>query len=72
MLTASGGVSIGGGYLALPSYTVASLPTAPNGALAYASNGRKPGEAAGAGTGVMVWVSGYRWLSSLSGTLVLA
>ena len=72
MLTASGGMTVGGAYLALPSYTVATLPTAPNGALAYASNGRKPGEAAGAGTGVLVWVSTYRWLSVLSGTQVLA
>ncbi|MBN9563844.1 MAG: hypothetical protein J0H14_24440 [Alphaproteobacteria bacterium] len=37
----------------LPSFTVATLPASPvAGAKAYASNGRKVGEAAGSGTGV--------------------
>jgi len=72
MLIANGGVTVGGSYVALPTYTVAGLPGAPNGAIAYTSNGRKPGEGAGAGTGVMVWVSTNRWLSILSGTQVLA
>lgn len=47
----------------LPSYTVATLPTSGinNGALAYALNGRKSGEASGAGTGVIVYrSSGWR------------
>ncbi len=44
------------------SYPVASLPTAAfNGALAFASNGRKAGEAAGSGTGVMVAYSNGAW-----------
>ncbi len=72
MLTAGGGLTVAGSYMALPSYTVGGLPTAPNGAIAYASNGRKPWEGAGSGTGVMVWVSTNRWLSLLSGTQVLA
>ena len=72
MLVANGGVTVGGSYVALPTYTVAGLPGAPNGAIAYTSNGRKPWEGAGAGTGVMVWVSTNRWLSILSGTQVLA
>ncbi|MGC8474783.1 MAG: hypothetical protein ACP5NP_00375 [Acetobacteraceae bacterium] len=72
LLTASGGLSVAGSYLSLPSYTVASLPSAPNGAMAYATNGRKPWEGAGSGTGVLVWVSTNRWLSALSGTQVLS
>ncbi len=43
-------------------YAVASLPSgAFNGALAYASNGRKLGEAAGSGTGVIVAFSNGIW-----------
>jgi hypothetical protein len=72
MLTAGGGLSVGGSYLTLPSYPVASLPSAPNGSMAYATNGRKPWEGAGSGTGVLVWVSTNRWLSTLSGTQVLS
>ena len=71
-ITAMGGLAISGGALALPNYTVATLPSSPNGSIAYASNGRKPWEAAGAGTGVLVWVSTNRWLSILSGTQVQA
>ncbi len=70
-LTVGGGLTVTAGYVALPSYTVGALPTAPNGAVAYASNGRKPWEGAGSGTGVLVWVSTNRWLSLLSGTQVL-
>ena len=44
------------------SYPVASLPTAAfNGALAFASNGRKVGEASGSGTGVVVAYSNGAW-----------
>lgn len=40
----------------LPSYTVAALPaTAATGAVAFASNGRKGAEGAGAGTGLPVY-----------------
>ena len=47
----------------LPSYTVANLPTgAVAGAMAFASNGRKPTEAAGAGSGVTVFYDGQRWV----------
>ena len=46
----------------LASYTVAALPSAAfNGALAFASNGRKTAEAAGAGTGVVAAYSNGAW-----------
>lgn len=43
------------------SYTVATLPAGVPGALAFASNGRKVGEAAGAGTGILVVYSNSSW-----------
>ncbi len=62
-----------GGPVVLPPYPVASLPPASAGALAYAANGRKPGEAAGGGSGVLVWgTASKQWLSILSGTPVQA
>jgi hypothetical protein len=62
-----------GGPLVLPSYTVAGLPaTASAGAKAFASNGRKPTEAAGAGSGVEVFNDGVRWISVCAGSQVLA
>jgi hypothetical protein len=45
----------------LLSYTVANLPAGSSGALAYATNGRKVGEGAGAGTGVPVYYSTSHW-----------
>lgn len=55
----------------VPSYTVAALPSAPGtGALGFATNGRKPSEAAGAGTGVGVFFDGAHWISVCSGTTV--
>ena len=57
----------------LPSYTVAGLPAASTaGAKAFATNGRKPTEAAGAGTGVEVFCDGAHWISVCSGSQVLA
>lgn len=57
----------------LPSYTVAGLPTSSSaGAKAFTSNGRKPTEAAGAGTGVEVFYDGLRWISVCSGSQVQA
>lgn len=44
-----------------PVFTVADLPAGGNGNVAYASNGRKVGEAAGFGTGVPVYFSGSAW-----------
>lgn len=56
------------------SYAVIDLPsTADTGALAYATNGRKVGEAAGAGTGVPVYRSqGGLWRRLSDDTQVLA
>ncbi len=57
----------------LPSYTVATLPgglTA--GAQAFATNGRKPTDAAGAGSGVEVFYDGQHWISGCSGSVVSA
>ena len=57
----------------LPSYTVAALPTAPGaGGKAFTTNGRKPSEVAGAGTGVEVFFDGSHWISVCSGQPVAA
>ena len=41
--------------------TVAALGTAPEGSIRFATNGRKVGESAGAGTGVPVYYSNGKW-----------
>jgi hypothetical protein len=57
----------------LPSYSVIGLPAAPGtGAQAFATNGRKPNEAAGAGSGVNVFYDGTKWTSVCSGLLITA
>ena len=62
-----------GGPPVLPSYLVAGLPTSVTaGAKAFASNGRKPNEAAALGTGVEVFFDGIRWVSVCSGSQVAA
>ncbi|WP_017879735.1 hypothetical protein [Janthinobacterium sp. CG3] len=43
------------------TFTVATLPAGANGKTAYASNGRKVGEAAAAGTGIPVYYSNGAW-----------
>jgi hypothetical protein len=61
------------GPITLPSYAVANLPTGfVAGAKAFASNGRKPGEAVAAGSGVEVFFDGQHWISSCSGAAVAA
>jgi hypothetical protein len=61
------------GSLTLATYTVANLPSSvAAGAIAFTSNGRKPGEAAGGGTGVQVFFDGQHWISACSGTTVSA
>jgi hypothetical protein len=61
------------GPMVLRSYTVATLPRGgPAGAKAFVSNGRKPNEAAGAGSGVEVFFDGSQWISSCSGAIVSA
>jgi hypothetical protein len=55
----------------LPCYSVQTLPaTPPAGSKAFATNGRKPADASGAGTGVEVFGDGTRWISVSSGTPV--
>ena len=57
----------------LPSYSVSGLPITPAiGATAFTTNGRKPNEAAGAGTGVEVFYDGTHWVSVCSGAAVSA
>ena len=54
----------------LPSYTVTGLPTSVvAGAKAFATNGRKPADAPGSGSGVEVFYDGSRWISVCSGGL---
>ena len=57
--------------LGLATYAVASLPaSAFNGAFAFASNGRKAGEASGAGTGVVAAYSNGAWRRVSDDTVV--
>jgi hypothetical protein len=57
----------------LPSYLVIGLPASPGaGAKAFTTNGRKPNESAGAGTGVEVFYDGTHWISVCNGLLVSA
>ena len=76
-----GGLHIGGqigGNVALAFYvvvtSVAKLPAggAAEGDWAYALDGRKAGEAAGAGTGVPAWWSNGNWCAADSGLIVAA
>lgn len=56
---------------ALPNYLVAGLPTGqPTGACAWATNGRKNGEGAAAGTGVLVSWDGLHWVAAWSSITV--
>jgi hypothetical protein len=59
---------------AMPPYTVAGLPSTGRitGAVAYASDGRKAGEGASSGTGVLVFFDGTNWIAVDSGATVLA
>lgn len=56
----------------LPSYTVAALPVTGSARIAYASNGRKNGEGATAGTGVLVFRDGTAWRACDTGATVTA
>jgi Pectate lyase superfamily protein len=56
-----------------PTYTVAALPAAAlAGSVAYASNGRKNGEGAAAGTGVLVFRDAAAWRACDTGVTVAA
>lgn len=52
--------------------TVANLPVGTAGDLAFASNGRKAGEGAGNGTGVLVFNDGADWIAVDTGATVAA
>jgi hypothetical protein len=62
------------GPVVLASYVVSALPLlgVTAGAKVFVSNGRKPNEVAGTGTGVEVFFDGLRWISSCSGSVVAA
>lgn len=76
-------IATGDGYLNVSqaigpkSATVAALPSgSPSpfkaGTLAYASDGRKSGEAEGAGTGCPVWWDGTHWRTHYDNSIVAA
>lgn len=74
-LFASASLSISiDGLLKVKSFAVASLPASASvGTLAYATNGRKAGEGAGAGTGVLVFFDGAdKWIAVDTGAEVAA
>lgn len=56
----------------MASYTVAGLPAGSTGDIAYASNGRKNGEGAGLGTGVLVFKDATAWIACDTGAAVAA
>jgi hypothetical protein len=63
------------GVVKLGVFTVGTLPTASasgNGAIAHASNGRKSGEGAAAGTGVPTWCDGTNWRTYYDNSVVAA
>jgi hypothetical protein len=57
-----------------PTFTVSTLPTASTvtRGLAFASNGRKSGEGAAAGTGCLVWSDGTNWRTFYDNSVVAA
>jgi hypothetical protein len=60
------------GTVQLPVYTVANLPAAKAGSVSFASNGRKNGEGAGLGTGVLAFYDGTAWRACDTGATVAA
>jgi hypothetical protein len=65
-------LGIGDNSPSVPSFTVAALPTGAVGRLAFATNGRKNGEGAAAGTGVLVFFDGTAWRACDTGATVAA
>lgn len=53
-------------------YTYATLPACIDGGICYCTNGRKVGQGAGAGTGVMVYYSAGAWRNFVTDAVVLA
>ena len=60
------------GPLVLAQYEFADLPTVEEGALIYVTDGRKAGEGAGSGTGVMAFGDGTNWIACDTGAAVAA
>ena len=60
------------GALSMPVFTVANLPAGAAGYVSFASNGRKNGEGAGLGTGVLVFHDGTAWRACDTGATVAA
>lgn len=60
------------GPLTAGKYTVVTLPTGVEAQVAYATNGRKIGEGAGAGTGVPVYFSNSSWRRFSDDTVVVS
>ena len=65
-------IGIGDGAPIAASYTVATLPTGSAGRMAFATNGRKNGEGAAVGTGVLVFHDGTAWRACDTGATVAA
>ena len=63
----------GGIGSSVPSFTFATLPTAVGsaGKVVFCSNGRKPGQGPGAGTGMLAFSDGAGWFST-AGTALAA
>lgn len=55
-----------------PQYTVATLPAGAAGRIAFATNGRKNGEGAGLGTGVLCFHDGTAWRACDTGATAAA
>lgn len=54
-----------------PAYTAATLPSnAPTGSIAYCSDCREPGQAQGAGTGILAFKNASEWRSSAGGLVL--
>ena len=51
-------------------YTVGTLPVGATGVFLYVSDGRKSGEGAGAGTGIVCHWNGANWITVDAGTAV--
>lgn len=66
--------NIKGSPLTLGNFTVATLPPAAlnTGGIAYATNGRKNGETATNGTGVLVFSDGSNWIAVDTGATAAA
>lgn len=67
-------VQLKGQPMHLGNFAVADLPTTgiTAGTPAYATNGRKNGELAAAGTGVLVFFDGTNWIACDTGATVAA